>query len=303
MKCKVCGFEFEEGIFCPECGTKIDIEEVISISKETNTENSNNSDVSSEDNLNLNKDGGEDALLEPQSKNEKNDSLSNIYTSGSFAQDLKDTPNEEKDLKEEKYKLEQEKIAAEKLAHEAELLKQKNENIRLQREEEERKRALEEERLERESRTFDGITYNSIEEKNKAIEAYEEKAKRTINGVTYNTIEEALEAKKVIMDKEAEMEVKIGKYNILSIWSLVLSIVSVPLLFTCFLWIPSTVVSIVLGIKALNLRTPYKAKIIISMVFNGIVILIGVFILLSMLMGVIAPELVKYIDKVNGVIF
>lgn len=22
MKCKKCGFEFEEGIFCPECGTK-----------------------------------------------------------------------------------------------------------------------------------------------------------------------------------------------------------------------------------------------------------------------------------------
>ena len=27
MKCKNCGFEFDEGIFCPECGTKYDVEE------------------------------------------------------------------------------------------------------------------------------------------------------------------------------------------------------------------------------------------------------------------------------------
>ena len=26
MKCKNCGAEFNEGVFCPECGTKVEIE-------------------------------------------------------------------------------------------------------------------------------------------------------------------------------------------------------------------------------------------------------------------------------------
>ena len=29
MKCKKCGFEFTEGLFCPECGTKIDMDAVV----------------------------------------------------------------------------------------------------------------------------------------------------------------------------------------------------------------------------------------------------------------------------------
>ena len=29
MKCSKCGFEFAEGIFCPECGTKNDLNELV----------------------------------------------------------------------------------------------------------------------------------------------------------------------------------------------------------------------------------------------------------------------------------
>lgn len=39
MKCTKCGFEFEEGIFCPECGTKnVEIEEKAISSKTLNDE-------------------------------------------------------------------------------------------------------------------------------------------------------------------------------------------------------------------------------------------------------------------------
>lgn len=207
MKCLKCGYEFSEGLFCPECGTKYDEEEAKKIE--------------------------EKRIKEEQ---------------------------EEKEREEEKNRAYQAKIEKEKIEQEVELVKQKNENMRLQHEEEDRK-------------------------------------SRTVNGIVYNTLEEAETARKTFEEKEKEKDDKKKRYTNLSVWSLVLSILSLPLICTVVLWIPASIVSIILGIKALKEHTQYKARIIVSFILNGIAILLGILWLFSFILGIISPELVKYIEK------
>ena len=208
MKCLKCGYEFSEGLFCPECGTKYDEEEAKRIE----------------------------------------------------AQRIKEE-QEEREREKEKEKAYQAQIEKEKIEQELELVKQKNENIRLQREEEERNRLLEEKRREE-----------------------------------YNTIEEADTARKEFEESEKEKEEKNKKYTDLSTGSLVLSILSLPLVCTVILWIPASIISIVMGIKALKVHTQYKVRVLIAFILDSIALILGLICVLSVLVGIISPELAKYVE-------
>lgn len=186
MKCQKCGTEFDEGIFCPECGAKYDEREA------------------------------------ERAESEEKERLR---------------------LEFEKTKLEQERLAVEKAAHEAELARQ--ENMRLEMEKKEKEEL---------ARTFNGVVYASIEEMKAAREKYEEQ----------QTIEKNL--KKV--DRRA-------------IWCFALSIATWPLVMTVILWMPSLIVSIVMGIKAIKQNTKKKKLTIAGLAIDFAFVLMLVLIIVN----------------------
>ena len=103
MKCKACGFEFEEGIFCPECGTKFEVNEAISVQEEAIEENSNDSVISTDDNLGAIKEKEDVETQKLQSKNEAKteneqiESLSNLEASEEPVQDAENLSNDNND--------------------------------------------------------------------------------------------------------------------------------------------------------------------------------------------------------------
>lgn len=139
MKCFKCGYEFDEGMFCPECGTKFDAEEAKRIEDERIT-------------------------LEKIKKEEERKQ-----------KELQRQERKEKrELELEKAKVEQERIAKEKAEKEAEVLRLKNESLRMEQEiaqqkaDEERQaleRKVEEERAtaDKISRTYKEVVFDSAE--------------------------------------------------------------------------------------------------------------------------------------------
>ena len=215
MKCTKCGFEFDEGLFCPECGAKYDEEEAKRIENEA---------------LEQEKIRKEEEKKEEEEKKRK-----------------EEEEKAQRELELEKVKVEQERLAVEKAAHEAELLRQQNERIRIEQENKVKAEEQEKKHQEELSRTFNGIIYNSVDEMNIAKTQY---------------------------DEQMLLQKNIKKANAYSVWSLILSIATYPLVFTFILWFPSLIVSIVLGVTAIKKKSEKRGMAIASFIINGIFILI-----------------------------
>lgn len=153
MKCTKCGYEFEEGLFCPECGTKYDKDEAKRIEIE------------------------EEEAAKKRSAEEKlrQETLKQETEEKKIEEELRRREEKEKrDLEIEKTKVEQARLEAEKIAHEAELIRQQNEKARIEQENKIRMEEQEKKRQEELTRTFNGVLYNSIHEMNLAKAKYEE---------------------------------------------------------------------------------------------------------------------------------
>ncbi len=157
MKCTKCGFEFSEGIFCPECGTKYDEEEAekIEMAKE---------------------------------------------------------------------RAEKERHEKEKAELEAETLRLKNENLR-----------IEQEMVEKKSRTY--------------------------KGVVYDTIEDMLDA------------MKLSRANSAALTCMVLSFVTIPLVITVIGSIITLISSVTFGITALKDKTEKRIYCIIGFIVDVIMVI------------------------------
>ncbi len=107
---------------------------------------------------------------------------------------------------------------------------------------------------------------------------------RTFNGVTYNSIEEMNEAKTLYEAKVANDKI-IKKANKKSLWCLILAIAAYPLGATVVLWFPAIIVSIILGINSLKEKTSKKGLSIAGFIINGFTVLIFV---LALIIGIIA---------------
>lgn len=197
MKCVKCGCEFEEGLFCPECGAKYDEKEA----EEKRIQD------------------------EIRMKEEK----------------------EKRKLELEKAKVEQEKLAVEKAAYEAELARQQNEKARIEQENRAKMEEQERKRQEELTRTFNGVLYNTIEEMNVAKDAYE---------------------KQVAIEKQTK------RTNLLAVSSFVLALATLPLFATAVLWLPSIVLSIVFGVKAVKRKTNKKGLVIAGFLVDAFYILL-----------------------------
>ena len=197
MKCVKCGREFEEGLFCPECGAKCEEKEA----EEKRIQD------------------------EIRMKEEK----------------------EKRKLELEKAKVEQEKLAVEKAAYEAELARQQNEKARIEQENRAKMEEQERKRQEELTRTFNGVLYNTIEEMNVAKDAYE---------------------KQVAIEKQTK------RTNLLAVSSFVLALATLPLFATAVLWLPSIVLSIVFGVKAVKRKTNKKGLVIAGFLVDAFYILL-----------------------------
>lgn len=128
MKCKNCGFEFDGGIFCPECGTKYDVEEARRQADE----------------------------LKAQEELHRQEKI------------------KERELEVEKAKAEQERLANERIQYELELEKQKAEIRNLELDAKEREASAENKKNEEQERTYKGVVYSTVDDKNLAQQKDEE---------------------------------------------------------------------------------------------------------------------------------
>ena len=228
MKCVKCGYVFDEGMFCPECGAKYDEEEAERIEaeqREAEKKRKEEEEIRKE------------ALKRKDEEKKVQDEI------------RRQEEKEKRELELEKAKVEQEKLAVERAAHEAELARQQNERARI--EQENRVRMEEQERKHQEelARSFNGVLYNTIEERNAAESKYNE---------------------------QVAIEKKFKKANSLAVWSFVLSIATYPLIMTMILWFPSIILSIVFGVMALKEKTTKKGLAIAGLIVNGLFFLICV---------------------------
>lgn len=159
MKCIKCGCVFDEGVFCPECGTKYDAE----------------AEQKYEEDLKKRREIEEQ---EAQKRKEEEAREQEIR---------RQEEKEKRELEKEKAKAEQERLAKERAEKEVELLKQQNEKMRM--EQEIAAHNAEKERIQQEklSRTFNGILYDSIEEMNIAKALFQEEESRKKDEKKQNT--------------------------------------------------------------------------------------------------------------------
>lgn len=211
MVCEVCGTEFFEGIFCPECGTRFQASD--KSEQGTNT---------MEPDCFLNEEGAQETVF-PQ----------------------KETDSQE--LKGVKEKTEQERISKEKAEHEAIIMQQKKEATRLE--------------MERSKREKD-------------------EQSRTFNGIQYDSIGDMENAKRVYKIKEFLSEGK-NRTNIMAISGFILSLLLFPLIAGSSLWgFPAMAASFTLNIISLINKTEKKPFAIAGIVICGINLILVVLSLL-----------------------
>lgn len=135
MRCAKCGCIFDEGLFCPECGTKYDAEAEQKYEEE---------------------------LKQRRDEEEK-------------AKELKRQEEKEaRELEKEKAKVEQERLAKERAEKEAEVLKLRKEEAERKAEEKRRAREEQLKAEEKSARTFNGIEYQTEDEAKTAAMLFEE---------------------------------------------------------------------------------------------------------------------------------
>ena len=128
------------------------------------------------------------------------------------------------------------------------------EALRIEEEKKKREQEINEKKAEEEkkhqeqlTRTFNGVVYSSVDERNAAEAAY------------YNEVANAKAQKKA---------------NTLSIWSMILGIATFPLTFTLIFWFPALIISIVFGVVALKSNTTKRGFAITGFIFSGLYIAI-----------------------------
>lgn len=152
MKCVKCGYVFDEGMFCPECGTKYDEEEAKRLEAEQLEAEKKKKEEEKIRKEILRKEAEEKKALDEIRRQEE---------------------KEKRALELEKAKVEQEKLAVEKVALEAELARQQNEKARIEQENHIRMEEQERRHQEELKRTFNGVLYSTIEEMNAAKNAFD----------------------------------------------------------------------------------------------------------------------------------
>lgn len=147
MKCIKCGFTFDEGLFCPECGTKYDAEEEKKRIEE----------------------------MKRQYEREEQEKQ-RIYQKEEQERELKRQEEREKrELEKAKAKVEQERLAKERVEREAEVLRLRKEEAERKAEEERKAKEEQREKEDRLSRTFNGIEYQTKEEMEAVKRSFEAK--------------------------------------------------------------------------------------------------------------------------------
>lgn len=146
MRCAKCGCVFDEGQFCPECGTKYDAEAEQKYEEELKQRRE------IEEQENQKRRDEEEKVKERKRQEEK----------------------EKRELEKEKAKVEQERLAKERAEKEAEVLKLRKEEA--ERKAEENRKAREEQLKAEEklARTFNGIEYRTEDEAKAAATLFEE---------------------------------------------------------------------------------------------------------------------------------
>ena len=140
MRCAKCGCVYDEGMFCPECGTKYDAE----AEQKYEAELKHQQEIEEQ---------------ERQKRQEEEEKAKEIK---------RQEEKEKRELEIEKAKAEQERLAKERAEQEAEVLKL--------RKEEAKRKAAEEEKL---SRTFNGVEYQTVDEAKAASVVFEEEQAAT----------------------------------------------------------------------------------------------------------------------------
>lgn len=111
--------------------------------------------------------------------------------------------------------------------------------------------------------TADNIEVEDVREE---AERKVEEFSRTFQGVTYASVEAMNAAKKEFEEREILRK----KYDRLALISMILGIVGIPLLFTGIFWIPVFICGVVFGMRALIKKTQKKGFAITGLVLAGI---------------------------------
>jgi len=257
MKCQNCGTEFNEGIFCPECGTKYvepvkisdaEIEKAKADAEKARAKADEEMARAKVEADRLAKEKAEHEAEIARQKTEQN----RIATEQRAKEKEIDAKTERERLAKEKaeheaeiarQKTEQERLAVERAAHEVELARQQNEMARIEQENKAKAEELEKKKQEELTRTFNGVLYDSVEEMNLAKEKY---------------------------DVEKAEEDRLKSVNRKALISMILGIASWPLAITVILWFPAAIISMIFGIKALKEGTTKRGFAITGIVTVGI---------------------------------
>jgi len=219
MECKKCGTKFDEGIFCPECGTKVEVE------------------LSAEEKEQFDKGVAEREILLAKQKTEQE----------RIAKEREDAERLERE-KQEQEKLAREKEAQEK-AEQERLLQERKEAERLERERKEKER-LEKEKLEQERVAKEKAEQERMEQKRIAKEkADQERAAKAIEnegktmsilslicGITAIVSLGCWFIPEILGIVFACLGKKQGKMRGMAKAGLICSIVSIAILFGIFAW-------------------------------------------------------------------
>lgn len=157
MKCTKCGYIFDEGLFCPECGTKYDEEEA-KLAEQKEKEKAE----------------AERLAEEKRKEEEKKAEQKKRETELEKARLEQEKLAKAQEVELAKAKVEQERLAKERAEHEAEVLKLKKEEAERKAAEEEKAKAEQLAKEERLSRTFNNVEYQTIEEAKAASMAYDQ---------------------------------------------------------------------------------------------------------------------------------
>ena len=126
-----------------------------------------------------------------------------------------------------------------------------------------------------------------------------EEESRTFNGVLYSTVEEKENERQKYETEQREIVEK-KKLDNKALWSFILGIAVIPLTFTCVLWLPAFVISIIFGYEAIKKNSEKKTWAIAGLVFDGLFVALMLLGLVVSFMG--EPSASTSSKKDNGTV-